>query len=1073
MILRRRVPRKTRATDPWRLLRYALWAFFLVGVLAAVAVIREEAQTSTFQARNLARLGRQMTFELERGVSDSIRMPGDGPYDQRLGYSVLPGLMDRLPTFGYSITAQARISPAMAKVADRSLFLPYREKTQAGLTVLDCAGGPVVSVRYPERVYPDFGAVPPLVTNSLLYIENRELLSNQYPTTNPAIEWGRFARAAFDQVLQEINPGHDAAGGSTLATQIEKYRHSPGGRTVSASDKLRQMASASLRAYLDGEDTTETRRQLVLAYLNTVPLAARRGYGEVIGVGDGLWAWYGQDFDKINAMLRDASAPGEQRALAYKQVLSLLISQRRPSGYLSGQTAALEKLTDSYLRLLARDGVISAELRDAALAVQLVQAPGIPDVPRSSFVSRKAASAARTTLAGLLDIPNLYALDRLDLTASTSIDLALQERVTAALQAISTPRGAAAAGLLEQRLLAKSDPAGVIYSFSLFERTPDANLVRVQTDSYEQPFDINEGARLDLGSTAKLRTLVSYLEVVATLHKQLAELDEIQLQARPVAAKDHITRWAVDYLLAARGEERTVDAMLEAALDRQYPASTTESFFTGGGLQTFENFDPQDNRRVISVREGFQRSVNLLFIRLMRDIVHHTMFNMSGSSATLLADIGDEKRRDYLVRFADQEGREYLSRFYKNYQGLGTGQAELRLLQGVKPTPRRLAVIFRSLEPAADQSAFAAFLRANLPDAKIDDASISKLYDNYAIDRYGLADRGYIAGVHPLELWLVAYLRAEPDASLAQVLDASKAERQSAYAWLFRTRSKRAQDGRIRTLLELEAFSEIHKSWQQLGYPFSTLTPSYATALGSSGDRPAALATLIGILLNDGIRLPTLRVDDLRFGVGTPYETHFGVEPADGQRVLPVAVAQAARRMLALVVAGGTGKRLDGAFIGSDDQPLIVGAKTGTGDHRFETWGKGGVLLSSRVVSRSGTVVFYIGTRHFGTLTAYVKGPAAEGYQFTSALPAQILKTLAPVLREAINRVPRVGISCAADSAPGAWPVQEPEPDIHAPSASAREALDTVRSAPGGQIEPADPEPDSASAEDISEQNQQ
>ncbi len=1069
MIGRRRVSRNVRPHDPWRLLRYALLIFLLAGLLAAGIVIRREAQTSAFQARNLARLGRQMTFAVEPGVSDSIRMPGDGPYDQRLGYSALPRLMERLPALGYPITAQTRISAEMAEVADRSLFLPYREKTQAGLSVLDCANQAVVSARYPERVYPDFDAVPSLVTNSLLFIENRELLSNQYKTTNPAVEWGRFARAAFDQVLQQFTPGHDAAGGSTLATQIEKYRHSPGGRTTSGTDKLRQIASASLRAYLDGEDTTATRRQLVLGYLNTVPLAARRGYGEVIGIGDGLWAWYGRDFDEINAVLRDASAPLEQRALAYKQALSLLISQRRPSGYLSGQTAALEKLTDSYLRLLATESVVSTELRDAALAVHLVQAPGIPEVPRSSFVSRKAASAARTTLAGLLDIRNLYALDRLDLTASSTIDLALQERVAAALQAISSPRGAAAAGLLEQRLLAKSDPSKVIYSFSLFERTPDANLVRVQTDNYEQPLDINEGVRLDLGSTAKLRTLVGYLEIVAALHGQLNALDEAELQARPVAAKDQITRWAVDYLLAARGEERTLAAMLEAALDRRYSASTAESFFTGGGLQTFENFDPADNSRIISVREGFQRSVNLLFIRLMRDIMYHTMFNMAGSSATLLTDPGDEKRRDFLGRFADHEGREYLGRFYKKYRGRSPDEATALLLQGVKPAPRRLAVIFRTLEPAADQADFAKFLRANLPDAKIDDASIAKLYDNYAIDRYDLADRGYIAGVHPLELWLVAWLRVEPDASLSQVLDASTAERQGAYAWLFKTRSKRAQDSRIRTLLEMEAFSEIHKSWQKLGYPFITLTPSYATALGSSGDRPAALATLMGILLSDGMRMPTLGIDDLRFAVGTPYETHFGVVPADAHRVLPIEVARTARKMLALVVAGGTGKRLDGVFTTDDGQPLVVGAKTGTGDHRFETWGKGGVLLSSRVVSRSGTVVFYIGNRHFGTLTAYVKGPEAAGYQFTSALPAQILKTLAPVLREAINRAPRMGISCAVDGALRPWPLQEPEPAISAPTAAASEVLDTVRSVPGGQAEPADPEPGAGSAAEVIE----
>jgi hypothetical protein len=35
--------------------------------------------------------------------------------------------------------------------------------------------------------------------------------------------------------------------------------------------------------------------------------------------------------------------------------------------------------------------------------------------------------------------------------------------------------------------------------------------VRVQTDSTDQPFDINEGSKLELGSTAKLRVLTTYL----------------------------------------------------------------------------------------------------------------------------------------------------------------------------------------------------------------------------------------------------------------------------------------------------------------------------------------------------------------------------------------------------------------------------------------------------------------------------------------------------------------------------------------------------------------------------------
>ena len=105
------------------------------------------------------------------------------------------------------------------------------------------------------------------------------------------------------------------------------------------------------------------------------------------------------------------------------------------------------------------------------------------------------------------------------------------------------------------------------------------------------------------------------------------------------------------------------------------------------------------------------------------------------------------------------------------------------------------------------------------------------------------------------------------------------------------------------------------------------------------------------------------------------------------------------------------------------------------------------MLLSSRVVSRSGTFVFFIGERHFGTLTAYVKGPEAERYQFTSALPTQVLKTLAPLLRQEINRAEHVGTTCAADapvrSAGRARVAVRPQRDVKT-AGSGAEALDTV-----------------------------
>lgn len=1040
----------TNVRPPRRWWKRVLLAFFLLLLLlatAAAALLWYEMDTSRLQARYLSELGREMQYQLAPGPSDSIRFPSGGPFDERLGYVALPAMTERLAQLGFEVTAQARIAPRMAEVVDLGLFSPYHEKTTTGLTVLDCADQQLFSARYPERVYEDFDAVPAAARDILLFIENRELLSNKHKTKNPAIEWDRFIKAALDQLVRRFRPDHEAPGGSTLATQIEKYRHSPQGRTTSSEEKLRQMASASLRAYLGGEDTTGVRRQLVVDYLNTVPLAAWPAYGEIIGLGDGMWVWYGREFDELNRLLRDESAPLTDRALVYKQVLSLMVAQRRPSGFLRADPAVLEKVTDSYLRLMSDAGLITPALRDAALAQPLVRRQGSLAPPQVSFFDRKSATTVRSYVAGLLGLRELYKINRTDLTVRSTRDKGLQQAVANQLRALADPAEAAAAGIMGEYLLGKADPAGVLYSFTLFERTEHANVIRVQADALDQPFDINEGTRLDLGSTAKLRTLVTYLEIVARLHARLAPLSAEALEAVPVVSNDQIGRWAVDYLRTAKDEARSLAAMLEAAMERRYSANPAESFFTGGGRLTFENFDPKDNGRVMSVREAMQRSVNLVFIRLMRDIVRQTISELPTSSVALLDDANDPKRQAYLATFADREGSVFLRRFYRKYEGKTPAEAEALLLQGIKATPRRLATVLRSLRPDADVAEFAAFMQSNLPDAKVPEAAIPRLYADYAVERFSLADRGYIAGVHPLELWLVGYLRTQPGATMQQALDASRAERQAVYAWLFKTRRKGAQDTRIRTMVELDAFLEIHKSWQRLGYPFESIAPSYATALGSSADRPAALAELMGILLNDGVRLPTLRVDAMRFASGTPYETHFEARPPAGERVMPAEVAQTVRRVLAQIVEAGTARRLNGVFTDANGKPLAVGGKTGTGDHRFETYGKGGVLLSSRVVSRSGTFVFFIGERHFGTLTAYVKGPEAARYEFTSALPTQILKTLAPLIADEINRVERVGTTCAADAPVRVRDViipPEPPPVSSTTITPGEDVLDTV-----------------------------
>ena len=65
-------------------------------------------------------------------------------------------------------------------------------------------------------------------------------------------------------------------GGSTLAVQLQKYRHSGNGRTNGPAEKLRQIAAASLSAYRSGPNTRKERHEVVLDYLNTLPLSPRR-----------------------------------------------------------------------------------------------------------------------------------------------------------------------------------------------------------------------------------------------------------------------------------------------------------------------------------------------------------------------------------------------------------------------------------------------------------------------------------------------------------------------------------------------------------------------------------------------------------------------------------------------------------------------------------------------------------------------------------------------------------------------------------------------------------------------------
>lgn len=982
-----------------------------VGLMTVCAVLlRNEMLSSRLQSEWLAYYGNFISYHMEDGPNPDMHPPMDGPYNQRLGYSYIPFFTKSLSAGNYFVAAQARTSPAYDYFIGHGLYPIYHAKTAAGLALYDRDGVQIYNAVYPEHVFRDFDSIPPLLVDTLLYIENRELLSTEPVTRNPVIEWRRFLYAAFGHVFQIFVPGFNAGGGSTLATQIEKFRYSPGGETRNAGDKLRQIASASMRVYLDGPDTTEARKKIVLDYLNSTPFSARPGYGEINSIGDALWAWFGIDLNQtITALTLSGTDPESLRVKGYyyRAALGLILAQRRPTYYLSVDHAALDNLTDATLNRLAGVGIISPALRDAAKAARfrfLAEAPAPPQPP---FLEQKATNALRSHLLSMLGLRKLYELDRLDLAARTTLDQHTQRNMVDFLRRMDDRSFVEQIGLYGFRLLnPANDPAKIKWSVVLYEKGETENKIRVQADNIDAPFDMNEGMKLDLGSTAKLRTLVTYLEIIGELHGRYKDLPKADLEDLVEEAPDALSLWAAKWM--AQNPGAPLNTMLAAAMDRRYSANPAETFFTGGGEHRFVNFERKEDSESYDLREAFAESVNLVFVRLMRDIVNYTIGQSPQSRQELLDDADAEGRRAYLERFADREGSVFLSRFIGDYENLTPPQIVDRLAgRGHKSAAAR-TILFRSVRPKDDFAAYAAFMaKQPISGGMPGEEKLRKLYADYPVERYSLADRAYILGVNPLELWLAAYKQDHPQATRSAILRESRPVRIESYAWLFHPRLKHAQDTRIRVMLEADAFARIQKRWARLGYPFERLVPSLATSIGSSADRPGALAELVGIILNEGARKPAVRFESLQFGAGTPYQTlliHNG--DRKNEQVLDPAVARTVKEAMTGVVSTGTAKRVNGAYADANGLPYLIGGKTGTGDHRYDEFGAGGRLISSRVMNRTGTFVFFIGDKYFGAITAHVAGDDAADYKFTSALSAQMLKALAPVLQPLINNTP-------------------------------------------------------------------
>ncbi len=979
---------------PAKPVRYLPWLLLLCLLLLGLAVYQESRQ-HFYQSAFWHWFAGKLSYQVAAGPSPQISFPAAGPFDKRYGYHQIPHWQTRLLQSGFVLSEQSRFSDSLQRYSDWGFNPPFAPQQYPALTVQGCQQDTLYQVRSPAYRFAALSDVAPLIVRSLLFIEDRQLLTPEHVRANPVLNMTRLGAAIWSQLQRATGIPAPAAGGSTLATQLEKYRHSPQGLTSDIADKFRQLVSASVKAYRASTDTSDARRDIVLQYLNTVPLAATPGHGEVHGLAEGLMAWFGSSAAGVNRRLLDDGDTSAETALALRQVLALIIAQRRPSYYLLQGRADLEQLTSRHISLLQQNGLLSKALAEQALAQKLVFQPDTA-LAQTTDADFKASTMARGRLAQLLE-QSLYQLDRLDLTARTTIYTPLQREISRQLQQLTQYAPAQAAGLFGHRLLEPGQQDQISYSFTLYQRTPGGNKVRVQTDSTEQPFDFNDASKLELGSTAKLRVLISYLEIIAELHRLYAEESPNTLRYVEIAPQDNLTNWALNYLTQHPGAP--LYAMLQAAVQRRYSADPKESFFTGGGLHTFNNFRREEDTLNPTIAEALQQSVNLPFVRLLQDMVSYIIYHGENSSYQLLKDDDNPRREQYLRRFADSEGTTFVRRFWQKYQGK-TAQQRLQLyIQSSRQTPDRLAAAYLYIVPDAGEQDFNSQMQLQFGDT-LGSSALQELYHKYQHAGFSLPDQAYISRSHPLEIWLLRFLQQQPAASLDAAVAASNTERQEIYQWLFKTRYRSARDNRIRSMLEIEAFWDLHQRWQRLGYPFDYLVPSLATALGSSGDRPSALAELMGIIVNEGRKRPTVRIDQLLFAADTPYHSRF-TRPADSARqVLDKEIASTVRQMLQQVVTDGTARRLQPVLAGNG---LTVGGKTGTGDNRLVKLNARGQQVSSRALNRTATFVFYLNDDYFGVLTAYVTDGDAGQFQFTSALPLQALNTLLPVLRPYIS----------------------------------------------------------------------
>lgn len=247
----------------------------------------------------------------------------------------------------------------------------YCEKMLVGLMVVDCWGEMLYCFCYFYCGYDDFVVVLFWVVQVLMFIENCDLFDEFWLNMNLVVDWVCFSCVILGCVGCMVSDDFDVLGGSILVIQIEKYCYFLDGIICDGSEKLCQMVLGSVCVYCDGEEILLVCYWIFVDYFNIVLFFVVFGYGEVNGLGDGLWVWFVVDFVEVNVLLVVFDDNGlcfvVQGCVLYQVVVLMIVYCWLLFYLLFKGCDVFVCFFESYVCLFVENGLISLVLCDVVL----------------------------------------------------------------------------------------------------------------------------------------------------------------------------------------------------------------------------------------------------------------------------------------------------------------------------------------------------------------------------------------------------------------------------------------------------------------------------------------------------------------------------------------------------------------------------------------------------------------------------------------------------------------------------------------------------------------------------------